>query len=163
MKNKRAKLKVVILAYQLHQDLVKVSQRQIQFLVSQCQCIYCLSKSILYWEVKLEPIYQVHPHICFDKRTMHLSHPYQRGQNSDAAFFIRQSKTVPRTVNTMVSETDSDQSLFPGPSHICIKQHPKQFGSEMNLLESPVPPQATQCVFLQLCVISNHLTQAVSK
>lgn len=105
----------------------------------------------------------MHPHICFDKRTMHLSHPYQPGQNSDAAFFIRQSKTVPRTVNTMVSETDSDQSLSPGPSHICIKQHPKQFGSEMNLLESPVPPQATQCVFLQFCVISNHLTQVVSK
>lgn len=70
---------------------------------------------------------------------MHSSLLYQRDQPLEVAFLLRQSKTVPTTVNTSVSATDSDQSLSPGSRHVYIRQHHEQFGSEINLLKTSMP------------------------
>lgn len=129
------KFKTDILAEQLHQDLVTTA---------------CMSGNLAIggWHVSGSPLvslsqirtnYKARPHICLDKRTMHSSLLYQRDQPLEVAFLLRQSKTVPTTVNTSVSATDSDRSLSPGSSHVYIRQHREQFGSEINLLKTSMP------------------------
>lgn len=76
--------------------------------------------------------------------------PYQHGQLS--TFLLRQSETVPSTVNTSVSATDSIRAVSPGSSHVYMMQHHEQLGTEINVLKTPMPHKLlkVQTFFLSL-------------
>lgn len=87
---------------------------------------------------------------------MHSNLPYQHGQLS--TFLLRQSETVPSTVNTSVSATDSIRAISPGSSHIYMMQHHEQFGSEINVLKTPMPHKLLKAQ--TFCPWKNQVTGA---